>query len=58
MHLTGLGQAGNPISWWGQWWGHKNQTRNLSLRLQRLIIDFTKEKYGGGAGFEPATFGL
>tara|TARA_E500000178_G_scaffold43684_1_gene39062 strand:+ start:333 stop:476 length:144 start_codon:yes stop_codon:yes gene_type:complete len=44
MHLTGLGQAGNPISWWG----HKNQTRNLSLRLQRLIIDFTKEKYGGG----------
>ena len=43
---------------WGQQWGQKNKGVSSKETVQYLITDFTEEKYGGGAGFEPATFGL
>ena len=47
-----------PIAWVDWWLDKKVTARSNTRLLRRLNIDFTKEKYDGGAGFEHAIFRL
>jgi hypothetical protein len=41
------------------WWVDEKVTAWSDTKLcGRLNTEFTEEKHSGGAGFEPATFGL